>query len=182
MLRGADCAQQGGLYHGDGTQCASGSCDCLALPYCFGDGSGTPCPCGNHDPAGAGGCANSSGFGGRLAALGSTSLSADDLQLEATHLIPNQPGLLFAGTQPVNGGSGIHFGDGLRCAGGQVRRLGVRTPDAQGRAVWGPGLGLAGGWTPGTLRFAQVWYRNPAGGPCLSGFNLTNGISIAVCP
>ena len=147
--------------------------------FCAGDGSGAACPCGNESAAGDGrGCRNSGGAGARLSAAGSASASADDLRLTATSLLPAQPALLFAGLNAVAGGAGAPFGDGLRCAGGGVVRLGVRAPDALGVARWGPGLGAVGGWTAGERRLLQVWYRDPQGSPCGAGFNLTNGLDV----
>ncbi|MDP6538236.1 MAG: hypothetical protein QF903_05975 [Planctomycetota bacterium] len=105
---------------------------------------------------------------------GSASVAADDLEFAAHDLLPAQPALQFAGMGPVNGGAGIPFGDGLRCAGGSVVRLGVRTPDAAGDATWGPGLAGQGGWNAGDTRFFQAWYRGSLG-PCGTGFNLSNG-------
>jgi hypothetical protein len=148
----------------------------LGTPYCFGDGSGGVCGCGN--PGGLGeGCANSTGGGATLLATGSPVVELDTLEFEARGMIPNQPALLFVGENAVNGGDGTLFGDGLRCAGGAVVRLGVRTPDAGGGASWGPGLAAAGGWQPGDVRYFQVWYRDPSpSGPCGSGFNLSHGL------
>jgi Tol biopolymer transport system component len=146
--------------------------------YCFGDGSGTLCPCGNTGGPEEG-CANSTGSGARLWGSGSASVSADSLRFLAAQLVPSQPALLFAGLNAVNNGDGLQFGDGLRCAGGSVVRLGTQTADATGQAEWGPGLGAMGGWLPGDVRRFQVWYRDPSPpGPCGSGFNLTNGVEI----
>ena len=117
-----------------------------------------------------------------LDGYGSASVGADDLWFQASNLLPNQPALLFAGATAVNGGNGVAFGDGLRCAGGGVRRLGVSTPNAGGTASWGPGLGPTGGWTAGDTRRFQVWYRNPTGSPCQNGFNLTNGRELVFLP
>lgn len=111
-------------------------------------------------------------------AFGSDSVAIDDLVLYASNLLPSQSALLFAGLNAVNGGNGAVFGDGLRCAGGSVVRLGVVSPDLNGAASWGPGLGAAGGWGAGDTRRFQAWYRDP-GGPCGAGFNLTNGWEIA---
>lgn len=152
-----------------------------ALSYCFGDGSGSTCPCGNSAGPGEG-CANSSSLGGVLAAEGSSSASADDLTLQASQLLPAQPCLLFAGESPVNGWAGVPFGDGLRCAGFQVVRLGVQVPDASGGARFGPGLGPGPGWSAGDVRYFQVWYRDPVGSPCGAGFNLTNGLEVVFGP
>lgn len=150
-------------------------------PYCLGDGSATACPCGNTGAAGEG-CANSSGSGASLNGTGSSSVAADDLGFDAAQLLPGQPALLFAGLNQVNGGGGTIFGDGLRCAGGSVVRLGVQVPDASGNASWGGGLAAAGGWAAGDSRNFQVWYRDPAGSPCGSAFNLTHGLGLTFAP
>lgn len=151
--------------------------------YCYCDGTSSMAPpCGNYGQGGAG-CRNSTIlYGGLLLSDGSSSASADDLSFQAVHLIPSQPALLFAGTTAINGGDGIHFGDGLRCAGGTVVRLGVQVPNAAGVATWGMGLGASGGWSSGDTRMFQAWYRDPNGGFCGSGFNLTNGSQVTFTP
>jgi hypothetical protein len=84
-----------------------GQCE-VGTPYCFGDGSGTACPCANPG-AGGEGCANSGGAGGRLAASGSASVAADDLGFDATQLVPGELALLFAGLHATNArGPGRH--------------------------------------------------------------------------
>lgn len=74
------------------------------------------------------------------------------------------------------------FGDGLRCAGGGVQRLGVRIPNENGVARFGPGLAESGQWHAGDVKRFQVWYRDPAGTPCGTGFNLSNGLQISFLP
>ena len=147
-------------------------------PFCFGDGNGTPCPCGNAGGPGQG-CAHSGGTGSALGASGTNGVAAGDLVLEAVSAVPTQPGLFFQGLNAVNAGCGIPFGDGLRCAGMNVVRLGVRTPDAMGGATWGRGLGATAGWAPGDTRYFQCWYRDPIGSPCGALFNLSNGAEVA---
>lgn len=143
----------------------------------LGDGSGAPCPCGNPGQTGQG-CASSSGTGATLAGFGTADVALDDLSLTARQLLPGRPALLFVGTQALVGGSGLAFGDGLRAAGGSVERLGVRVPDPGGNATWGPGLRSIGAWSAGDVRFFQVWYRDPVGSPCGSGFNLSGGLEV----
>jgi hypothetical protein len=149
--------------------------------YCYGDGSGSMCPCGNLGSSGEG-CANSGGTGALLSVSGSASVGADDLEM----LMSGGPGitaaLLFSGTTQVNGGQGIIFGDGLRCAGGQIKRLGVRIADGSGSASWGPGLAVTGGWGSGDTRYFQSWYRDVGGSPCAGNFNLTQGVAISMVP
>lgn len=151
------------------------------VPYCAGNGSAGTCPCGNSAGAGEG-CANSSGVGASLRAFGSLGVSADDLGFAATGLLPGQPALLFVGNNALNGAMGTPFGDGLRCVGGAVRRLGLRIPDATGAALWEGGLASVGLWSVGDVRRFQVWYGDPSGGPCASQVNLSNAIEIAFVP
>jgi len=148
--------------------------------YCSGDGSGTACPCSNDALAGQG-CANSTGAGAELSFSGSLSVAADDLTPLCTNLPALQPALFFTGTGQVGGGNGAVFGDGLRCVGGTVVRLGVQSADAGGSASWGPGLAALAGWSAGDTANIQAWYRDP-GGTCGSGFNLSNAHSFTLTP
>jgi len=136
--------------------------------FCFGDGSGTPCPCGNSGAPGNG-CRNGSFAGGaNLAPTGT-----DGLIITAG--TPNQFVLFFQGDVALNGGSGIPFGDGLRCAGVNVIRLQTLQMDNAGSATL-PSISGSGGGGPG--KFYQAWYRDPQLSPCGTGFNLTNGWAI----
>lgn len=153
----------------------------VGIPYCFGNGLSTLCPCFNYDTGGDAGCANSTGQGARLASAGSASVAADDLSFSADQL-PVQPTLLFVGNTASNLGMGLVFGDGLRCSGSGVRRLGVRMPSATGVATWGTGLRELGDWNAGDVRRFQAWYRDPVGTPCGTGFNLSHGVQISFLP
>ncbi|MCB9915780.1 MAG: hypothetical protein H6828_11645 [Planctomycetes bacterium] len=141
-------------------------------PYCF----GASCPCANDDAAA--GCTNSTGAGAALPFAGSANLAQDDLVLSGAGLPAGQPALLIVGENAVAGGAGTIFGDGLRCAGQNVRRLGVVAADAGGHASWGPGLAAGQGWLPGDVRYFQAWYRDPSGSPCGGSFNLTHGVAV----
>ncbi|MFP6597368.1 MAG: hypothetical protein VCC01_07925 [Candidatus Hydrogenedentota bacterium] len=149
--------------------------------FCFGDGLGTPCPCANHGLEGEG-CANGSGSGGKLRNTGTSSITAADLALQGSQLIPNQPGLYFQGNNAVNSGNGNPFGDGLRCAGGGVIRLQVRSADSAGDSATNIGIALAGGVASGDTKRYQLWYRDPMSSPCGNTFNLTNGVEINYIP
>lgn len=149
----------------------------FATPYCFCDGVGV---CGAVDSLG--GCPSSTGWGARLFACGSASLSASDLSLHARDLVPAQSALLFAGENAVGGGGGAPLGDGLRCAGGNVVRFDVKLSSAEGSTSWGPGLALPTGWNSGDTRRFQVWYRDPTGGACGASFNLSNGLETTLTP
>jgi uncharacterized membrane protein len=145
--------------------------------FCAGDGTGTPCPCGNPGANGAG-CANGAGSGAILSRTGAASASASSVVLQATGLIPNQPGLYFQGVNAVNGGNGNTFGDGLRCVGGSVVRLQVRTASAAGGSATTVDIASAGGVSAGDLLRYQLWYRDSVTTPCGSGYNLSNGIEL----
>lgn len=149
--------------------------------FCFGDGSGTNCPCANSAGVGEG-CANGTGSGAILGASGTTSIAAGDLVLEGSQLIPTQPGLYFQGDNAVNGGSGIAFGDGLRCAGGNVVRLQVRVADASGASSTTINIGSTGGVSSGQTKRYQLWYRDPQTSMCGTTFNLTNGVEAVWAP
>jgi probable HAF family extracellular repeat protein len=149
--------------------------------FCFGDGSGNACPCGNSGAAGNG-CAHSlSPIGANLIGSGSASLASDTLVLSGSNM-PNSSALYFQGTLQLNGGLGNAFGDGLRCAGGTVIRLGTKA-NASGASQYPAALDLPVSLkglvtTPGTRTY-QAWYRNAASFCTASTFNLTNGLSIA---
>jgi hypothetical protein len=146
---------------------------------CFGDGSGTACPCGNFGALDEG-CRNSSGSGASLSASGSSSVGSDDLTLQLTQGPGNVPAIVFAGTTQVNGGAGAVFGDGLLCAGGMIQRLGVKFLSG-GAATWGPGLAPQGGWGAGDTRVLQGWYRDVSG-PCNGQFNTSHALAVTFQP
>jgi hypothetical protein len=154
-------------------------------PFCFGDGSGTACPCGNASLPGVNeGCASSLGYGGKLAATGIASLANDGVVLSATQM-PNSSSLYFQGTAREAGGLGSVVGDGLLCTGGALLRLRAK-PNAAGASRFpdagDPVLSLRGGITaPGTYTY-QAWYRNAAAFCTPATFGLTNAVEIAWTP
>ena len=147
-------------------------------PFCFGM---TGCPCGNNSThAEAAGCRNSSGFGGKLQGSGNTSVASDGLVLSASHLTGSLA-VFFQGSALVN----VSYGDGHRCMGGSLKRIGKKNPSG-GNATYPQGGDIAisvKGLVPpaGGVRYYQVVYRNN-GGPCGSGFNVTNGMSVVWQP
>jgi len=147
--------------------------------YCFGDV--TSCPCANGGSAESG-CANGSGAGGALSSSGSNSIASDDLVLSGSDLIASQPGLYFQGNNAINGGLGVQFGDGLRCAGGGVIRLQVRFADAAGSSATSISVATKGGCAAGDVKRYQLWYRDPNTTPCGAQFNLTNGVEVTYGP
>jgi hypothetical protein len=171
---------------GDGCIAVSGIGPCggptpTGTPFCFGDGSGTACPCSNNSPAGQNvGCLNSLGSGGKLQGSGIASVSNDTLTLHGSGM-PNSSALYFQGTAQLAGGAGVVFGDGLRCVGGSIIRLGIQTNSGGSSQfpVFSPQISLQGNITAGDTREYQVWYRNADPSFCTpSTFNLTNGVEI----
>jgi len=161
--------------------------DCMPFPFCFGDGTGTPCPCGNPGAPGHG-CENSFGTGGGLlAGSGSARIGTDTLQLSVSGMPDTATALFFQGDDVLAGGAGVVFGDGLRCAGGTIGRLGIRTAAAgatsMGQPVGDLPLSVLGQIpAEGGVRNYQAWYRNSAAFCTPSGFNLTNAVRITWIP
>jgi len=159
----------------------------VGTAFCFGDGTATACPCGNVGAAGSG-CANSVNVNGaKLEAQGNASMTNDSLTLSGTGMSPTGTCLYFQGTTRLSAGLGVVFGDGLRCAGGTIVRLGTKT-NSNGASAYGNatadipvsvrGQLPAGGGT----RTYQVWYRNAVAFCTPSVFNLTNGLEIVWVP
>lgn len=107
--------------------------------------------------------------------------SFDNLELHAAQLPPGKPSAAFVGDQLLNGGNGLPFADGLRCAGGSLVMLGVRMANTQGNASWGPGMQTLGGWSGLDTRYFQVWYRDTSS-PCGVNVNLTNAVEVTFQP
>lgn len=125
--------------------------------------------------------------GSIISNTGSTSVSANDLVLSAGPMVVGEPGIFFYGNTELNGGMGLPFGNGFRCAGGTVVRF---FPPVQANASGDMVLavdnslpGTAGSGAPiidmATLHF-QSWYRDPAGGG--AGFNLSDGLTLTFTP
>jgi len=160
------------------------SLDSSHFGYCFGDGTGIACPCTSGAPEK--GCENSQGtHGALLFALGTSRVSPNDtLVLSASTMTANTTVLFFQGTTQVQ----VVFGDGIRCSGGTVIRLGQRAVPVSGALAFGhnvgtdPDVSLAGFVTPGTTYTYQAWYRNAAGYCTANTYNLSNGLSMTWQP
>ncbi len=161
------------------------SCGEIGRTLCFGDGSGTACPCGNAStPGDRDGCTNSTGLGGRLRASGTPSLSNDALVLAGSRMT-NGSALYFQGTTRVNGGAGALFGDGLRCAAGTVVRLAVLA-NSGGASHYpragDPPVATQGAVAQPGVREYQVWFRDAASFCTPETFALTNAVEIVWVP
>jgi len=153
-------------------------------PFCSGDGSATACPCGNSGAPGNG-CAHSLAPGGaNLASNGVASPSADSLVLLGTNM-PESSCIYIQGTSQMNGGMGVTFGDGLRCVGGNITRLGTKSNvggSSQYPQAGDTPISVRGGCAAGDSRSYQAWYRNAANFCTPATFNLTNGLTLTWAP
>ena len=154
--------------------------------FCPGDGTGpTPCPCGNSGASGHG-CNNSIATGGaELSASGTT--SPDTVVLTSSDELPSSLSIFLQGT--ISLATPVSFGDGVRCAGGVLKRLYVK--NASGGTAFAPNF--AGGdlsitaqsaalgdpIPSGGTRYYQVYYRDPSltfcPAPTGNTFNVSNG-------
>lgn len=134
---------------------------------CAGDGSSTPCPCGNPGSHGNG-CENYALQGGaRLSATGSASITNDTLRLSGSGFLYQPTPLGFVqGDALLNGAQGAPFGDGVLCVGGHTVRFGRRNAIG-GSVAFGAGVvgdapvSIVGHVdTPGVTRYYQVVYFN----------------------
>jgi hypothetical protein len=152
--------------------------------FCFGDGSGTACPCMNTGSAGNG-CPNSTNpAGANLAASGSACLSTDTLVLMGSGM-PLKSCFYYQGARMQNGGAGLAFGDGLRCAGGVPVLIGYKFNSAGASSYPGPFdplISTVGGvMGPGTRTY-QITYQDTAAFCTPAQFNHTNGVSVTWGP
>jgi hypothetical protein len=154
--------------------------------FCAGDGIATGCPCANNGNAGRG-CQNSAGTGGALlAASGVPSLAADTLLFTTDGELSTALSIVLQGDATI---APANFGDGLRCAGGTLRRLYVQS--AVGGSISAPAPSDAsvsarsaflGDVIPlGGTRVYQVYYRDPSAsfcpGPAGNTFNSSGAVS-----
>jgi len=157
-------------------------------PMCFGDGSLVHCPCGNRG-IGKHGCENSASTGGaRLYASGAVPSSA--LQLTSTAELPTSLTIFLQG-DALNPFA-LPFGDGIRCVGGNLKRLFTKNAlngTAQAPQTGDPSipakstsLGDSISAGSGLIRYYQAYYRDGVAGfcdpPAGSSFNASNELRI----
>jgi hypothetical protein len=81
----------------------------------------------------------------------------------------------------VNGGAGATFGDGLRCVGGVIRRLGakINVSGSSSYPVNGePSISIKGANSAGDVSYYQCWYRDPVSYCTPATFNMTNAVKV----
>ena len=155
------------------------------LVQCPGDGTLAPCPCANSGQSGRG-CDNSAATGGaELDFSGNT--TPDTLVLHATGMLPSASAIFLQGTANVGP---LPFGDGLRCAGGLLKRLYLKSASASAASAPQPGdlsitqrsAALGDPIPIGDRRYYQVYYRDPSPSfcPAPSGatYNITNSLRV----
>ena len=154
-------------FNGIPDECETG----VGFPFCFGDGTGpAACPCSNTGAAGRG-CANSQNpAGAQLAASGTT--TPDTLVMTSSGELPNSSSILLQGS--VDLVTPLIFGDGLRCVGGNLKRLYVRSasggvvsfPPPAGPSISAQSAIRGDPIAPGSTRSYQVYYRDPSATFC----------------
>jgi hypothetical protein len=154
-------------------------------PSCFGDGSGAACPCGNSGSPGHG-CENSSTTGGALLqGAGAPSLAADTVVFTCSGERPTAFSIVLQGSAAI---APVSYGDGLRCAGGTLKRLYARNavggtviaPQGGDPSVSARSAALGDTISAGETRTYQVYYRDPSATFCASPAGGTFNISQAV--
>ena len=149
-------------------QMTSGSVGEPGTRVCFGDGTAAlPCPCGNFGGTEEG-CANSTGLGGQLTALGSTSAASSAISFTGTKMPASRIAMLISGP-PASGGSGF-IGDGLSCV-SAISYHGATLTSVSGTANWGSSTLSGANFTPGQTVMFQLIYRDPVGGICGTQYN-----------
>ena len=150
---------------------------------CVGDGSSTPCPCGNSgDPLH--GCANSTyASGAQLVGTGNGSVSNDTVRLDALAMTGGLC-VFFQGDAQT---APVIVDDGLGCVTGSIVRLetvGVAGGASAYPAPGDPTLSARGGVNPaGGTYYYQCFYRNTAPAFCPPATsNRTNGVAITWSP
>ena len=123
--------------------------------------------------------ANSVGSGALISHSGSTSVVANDFGVFSSGNPPNQFGVFYMGLDQVD----LPFGNGRRCASGQVTRFPLVQVDAFGIAIYNvdntvpPALGKI---VANSTWNWQFWYRDPMGGG--ANFNTSDGLNVQYCP
>lgn len=128
---------------------------------------------------------NSAGPGAVIDFSGSQDIQDDDFHLSVSGSVPQSAGLFFYGPMATQ----QPFGDGFRCVGGGVFRLGpAMVADVSGTASRQVDFSSlpAGGGGPGSITAEstwhfQWWYRD-TNGPGGSGWNLSDSIWVTFCP
>ena len=161
--------------------------------FCFGDGTGSPCPCANNGLPGRG-CENhgSATGGAMLSATGLPLLASDTISLNATGENASALTVFWTG-DTLSSPAGVAHGAGLRCVSGLKR---LYNGNASGGTIVRPAMGdasvsarsaaVGAPISPGETRYYFTIYRDPqAAGPCgntASTINLSSSVGVQWLP
>jgi hypothetical protein len=150
------------------------------------------CPCSNAPASFGKGCDNSAGTGGAvLTATGISSLGSDTMLLRADGTLPSAVTVFNQGNAIV--ANGVAFGQGLRCVGGAIKRLYVKSAvngSSSAPAVGDPSIHLRSAalgdpLLAGQTRQYYAYYRDPvghAGCEPVSTYNTTQSLQAIWIP
>ncbi len=160
--------------------------------FCFGDGSSLACPCSNNGAPGHG-CENSSATGGaQLVGSGGARLSADTVVLTSSGELASELSIFFQGDSSLV--LPVRLGDGLRCVGGNLKRLylkraigGIAVAPSTGEpAISVRSVALGDSIQAGQARSYHVYYRdldpNFCAAPSGNTFNVSQALRILWAP
>lgn len=155
----------------------------VGTSFCFGDGTGSPCPCGAPGVPGAG-CNNGLLNGGvTLYSYGTPSITTDSFGMQAGVAAAGAVGILIRADHKVNGGLGIAVSDGLHCIAGRTAR--THYIMSMGGNLSFPTFQLEPHGTfsngPGQPTYYQFWYRDYQGCTANS-FNSSNALEVVWAP
>jgi hypothetical protein len=156
----------------------------VGTSYCFGDGtSSVSCPCLNFGAAGNG-CANSANSAGALLQANGTT-TPDTVILASSGELPSALTIFLQGDVSLS--TPVVFGAGLRCADGNLKRLGSHNavggatsfPQGGDPSITTQSANLGDPIAPGSSRYYAAYYRDPSVSFCPPAtFNATQGIGI----
>jgi hypothetical protein len=161
-----------------------------------GVGGVMPCPCGNPQvPANSvKGCDNSAATGGAILSSGGTaSLGSDSLTFTSASEKPTASSILLQGHLPASG-TGVKFGQGVRCITLVLKRLYVHNafagtvvfPITGDLSISAESAVKGDVIAPGTSRLYAVYYRDPvvlgACTPLVDTFNISQTQSVLWSP
>ena len=126
---------------------------------------------------------NSTGLPGDIGSTGSQSISANTFTLVSTNLPHNKTAFFFYGNQAVQ----VPLANGWRCVGGSIFRLLPAQNTGNSGAISrlvnfsvAPAGSGPGKIEPGTTRYFQAYYRDPAAGG--AALNLSESLEVRFCP
>jgi hypothetical protein len=151
---------------------------------CSGDGSSTPCPCGNESASPDQGCLTSNGSGITIVGGGTTSIADDDMSLTSTNVPIGNTGIYYVGQLDLSPGNALF--DGLQCASGNGHRFAGQfsstgTVSDTGFVAQHPVGGAY--FVPGGSYVFQYFTRDAGGSsPCGFAANFSPGYLVTMTP